>query len=1112
MTTDPFGTQTLRERVLASWVAAPVRFREDANAEEELVHGGYRDRVVVELAQNAADAASRAGAAGRLLLRVDQIGGRSSLLAANTGAPLNAEGVLSLATLRASSKRGEPRPVVRWPDTGPAGAGPAGVGPPAGVGSGEVVGNVGRFGVGFSAVLAVTDDPVIFSRCGGVRFSAGDTRDLVTQAAGHSGGLAEELARRSGHVPVLRLPFPAEGVPPAGYDTAALLPLRDTAAEDLILRLLDEVGDALLLALPGLTEITVVAAGREPRTVSDVETRWQVLRRAGELDAAVLADRPTEERARRNWSVTWAIPREPVATATPAVVHAPTPSDEPLPWPALLVATFPLDSSRRHVAPGPATDAIVRYAAAAYAELLAGQAAGGTAPWRLVPVGLPAGWLDAALRVEAMRLLPGTPLLPDAGDPTTPPRLLAPRDAVVVEPPAGADAGVVAVLAPRLAGLVHAPRGVSGVLAALGIRTVTLADAVEQLPATNDAAGWRRVYQVLAGLADDPLARESLAALPVPLADGRVVRGARGLLLPVGPVETAEALGALGLRAVPSQAAHPLLERLGAVSVDARGALDLPAVRELVATAAQDDPTAADGFPAGPLTDLVTGSPTGSLAGSITEAVLTLVRIAVDAGTLGPGELPYLADLWLADAAGDARPAGALVLPGSVAEQVLDVDEATVVEASSVQRWGARTLAAAGVLDGLAVLRREGVPLDPDFPDRRAFPEGCVEGRVTEPSVGREDPRDLDAWEDWVGVVLASLPADDAGPVDAGVVELIAVQDLELVRDDAWPQVLAMLAEDPRLRPAVTVAARIRAWVAGGGESGGASPGSQRTVTVDVPSYTAWWLARELAAGRVWADPEAEPGLAALLPSAPPLLAGLDPGMRRALGAVTFLEDLDTRAVQTLADTLADPEVELDASIVVQAWAVLTELADGFPAGGVEPADRVRVLDGAGSRVVSADEAVVVDDPVLLQRRDLGLPVLAGGPRAAAALSRLLDLPLAADLVGGVVEEDADPGKVVGVPVAVQALVPAAPTTWCEHDRLTVDGVEVQWWVELGGEEQPTMVHASTIEGLAHGLAWAGDVWQRRAAVAEVLVDPALLGRFLAEEVFVSSAGPGSGG
>src|ERR1700753_1142994 len=101
MVEDPFGTAGLRARVLDAWAASPSRFREDANAEEDYALGGYRDRVIVELAQNAADAAVRAGVPGRLRLTLAD----RTLTAANTGAPLDAAGVEALSTLRASSKR-----------------------------------------------------------------------------------------------------------------------------------------------------------------------------------------------------------------------------------------------------------------------------------------------------------------------------------------------------------------------------------------------------------------------------------------------------------------------------------------------------------------------------------------------------------------------------------------------------------------------------------------------------------------------------------------------------------------------------------------------------------------------------------------------------------------------------------------------------------------------------------------------------------------------------------------------------------------------------------------------------------------------------------------------
>ena len=118
---DPFGTAGIRHHVLAGWAASPARFREDANAEEDLVRGGYRDRLLVELAQNAADAAARVGVPRRLRLEL----AGETLRAANTGAPLDAGGVQGLVTLRASAKRDDE-------------------------------GTVGRFGVGFAAGSSLT--------------------------------------------------------------------------------------------------------------------------------------------------------------------------------------------------------------------------------------------------------------------------------------------------------------------------------------------------------------------------------------------------------------------------------------------------------------------------------------------------------------------------------------------------------------------------------------------------------------------------------------------------------------------------------------------------------------------------------------------------------------------------------------------------------------------------------------------------------------------------------------------------------------------------------------------------------------------------------------------
>jgi hypothetical protein len=154
-------------------------------------------------------------------------------------------------------------------------------------------------------------------------------------------------------------------------------------------------------------------------------------------------------------------------------------------------------------------------------------------------------------------------------------------------------------------------------------------------------------------------------------------------------------------------------------------------------------------------------------------------------------------------------------------------------------------------------------------------------------------------------------------------------------------------------------------------------------------------------------------------------------------------------------------------------------------------------LDGLGTRVVRVRDAVVVDGPAWLQRDDLGGPVVAPNPAAASALADLLDVAPAAELALGKVEESGQPA---GVPAGVRALLPNGPATWCEHEEVLVDGVDVQWWVE--GQGPAAVVHASTFEGLARGLSWAAGAWHRRGAVLEVLTDPDALAQAVADEAF----------
>jgi len=1097
--TDRFDTAAIRGRVLDAWAAAPVRFREDANLEEDLVLGAYRDRVVIELAQNAADAATRAGRTGRLRITLRQPpGGPATLVVANTGSPLDAAGVVSLSTLRASSKRDEWDP----------GSDPATDDVPT---SG---GTVGRFGVGFAAVLAVSDEPAVLSRHGSVRFSNADARAAVEDISVRSPELGLELRRREGRIPVLRLPYPTDGQPPQGYDTAVVLPLRDSAAEELVRRLLTEIDDALLLALPQLAEI-VVEVDDTTRTLTsrrggDHEwiigdgartTRWRLARAHGPLDPLLLAHRPVEERARPYWSVTWAVPIsseasgalesgavEPHRPQTIPVVHAPTPTDEPLGLPALLIASFPLDPTRRHVAPGDLTDYLLDQAAAAYADLFAQWPARTPGLLRLVPGPVAEGALDAALRERISRRLPETPCLPAADGGR---ELLRPKDATVIVP---CDEALVAAVADVIPGLLPAGWERDTIaLTALRVRRLDLAELVEILAALRrDPSWWGRLYAALDGLAGyDPGAREALTALPVPLADGRTVRGAAGTLLPgdtssgsalygtAGLDEVRlDALRPLGLRIVHPAAlgpgAYALLERLGAQPAQPRAVLAYPALHAAIAAARDDLPQADPENLVHP--------------GAIAEAVLTLVRAAEPR----PDERFGLDALLLLDDQGSYTPARELLLPGSPLAEIVEPTAFGRVHAEWVRRWGAETLRAVGVLDTFTLVRVTDVLLDPDAVDRELL--------------------ELDGFDDWLDDLRDLLPADlrDTPPVAP---ELIAVRDLDLVAPGRWSAALDLLA-GPGLRAAITQPIRM---LTGDG-------GSLR-----VPSYTSWWLSRNpVLDGRCPADlatgggllrglydeitdtaaaPQADPH-----PTAPsdhhpdphpdlkhhPDALRLPSDFLIGLGVRTTLDALldAPGGPDELLDRLADPTRHVSGAQLVDLYNTLADV----PENRVAPPSVLRAfLDGRSAtddgRPVLADAAdvAVIDAPDLLPL--LGdRPYLPVPPRTAERLADLLDLNLASELVTGRVTSE---GERQDVPDVVLDLLPDAPETYLEHEELILDDeIETDWRV-IDGE-----VHASTFDGLARALAWAAGRWDRRHLIAALLAEPERADELAAEAFF----------
>ncbi|WP_314174904.1 sacsin N-terminal ATP-binding-like domain-containing protein [Streptomyces winkii] len=1065
---DTFGTARLRRGVLDAWTASPARFREDANAEQELALGGYRDRLVIELAQNASDAAARANTPGRLRLTLRE----GVLVVANSGAPLDAAGVESLSTLRASAKRDD-----------------------------EDAATVGRFGVGFSAVLAVSDEPAVVGAAGGVRWSLDEAREMVLEAAREVPALGEELRRREGHAPLLRLPLPAERPPenvvPEGYDTAVVLPLRDAGARQLAERLLADVDDALLLTLPGLDEV-VVETGEGVRRLTRhadgpfVEVRrgdggvrrWRVAQDEGVADEALLEDRPVEERLRPAWSVTWAVPVEdgsPVRPPTAPCVHAPTPTDEPLGLPALLIASFPLDSTRRHVAPGPLTSFLLERAADAYVRLLR--------EWQpvtpdvvdLVPGPLGKSRLDGELRELLLSKLPVVPFLAGAGtDENGEPVVLRPRDAEIAEGAGAATVGVLAGLFPTLL-----PAGMErrAELRALEVARVPLGELIDRLAGVErPPEWWRRLYDSLAGV--DP---DRLSGLPVPLAGGTRAGGSGGVRTTIGPRQVllplpdsslepdrGRQLGRLGLKVAHEDAVHPLLEKLGATGATPRAVLTTPQVRAAVAASLDEGDLRWDGGLAeedeGPLD-----------AEELAEIVLGLVR---DAG-LEPGDEPWLGALALPDEDGEIAPAGELVFPGSAFERVIREGELAACDGELAERWGEQPLTAVGVQADFALVRATDVVLDPDELEPR-------EGDFAEP----DDVGLLDAVDVWCEDVLDQLESD--GPVPPVASELVAVRDLDLVDDDCWREALAMLARPP-LREALV--APVRVLLPDG-------------VTATVRPYTAWWLRghpvldgrRPAGLRAAGADPlleglyeeaDASPAFGGETPMAfggetpsgfggeAAAASGGDDQVLRALGirtsAAALLEEPGGAA--ELLGRLADPESEVGHAQLHGLYGLLARL-DPEEVTLPEELRTVRAATGA-VEVTPRSEALIADAPDLVPLAE-GRALLPVAPEHAAGLAAVLDVPRLTGAVPGRVDTAASgDGTEREVPEPVRVLLPEAPRTYREHDELIVDGVDVEWRRTPDG-----VLHAATLEGVAAGLAWAAGRWARRFEVAALLEDP----------------------
>ncbi|MER7677694.1 DEAD/DEAH box helicase [Streptomyces sp. NPDC096934] len=154
-------------RVLQTYAVDPGLVAEHANGERRISQGGYGDRQLFELVQNAADEIA------------DEPGGRiqvvltaTHLYCANEGTPVTPEGAETILRMSMSKKRG---------------------------------GQIGRFGVGVKSVLVVTDAPEFFSSTGSFGFDRAWSFEQIKNVSGVAARYGQEF-----DAPVLRMARPLD--------------------------------------------------------------------------------------------------------------------------------------------------------------------------------------------------------------------------------------------------------------------------------------------------------------------------------------------------------------------------------------------------------------------------------------------------------------------------------------------------------------------------------------------------------------------------------------------------------------------------------------------------------------------------------------------------------------------------------------------------------------------------------------------------------------------------------------------------------------------------------------------------------------------------------------
>ena len=343
-------------RTLASYRAQPNLIAEHANVEQDTAHGGYQHRQLFELVQNSADALwadsgvqpndefGPGPARGRVDIRLTE----NRLYCADDGKSINSDGVTALMFSHMSPKRGTSQ--------------------------------IGTFGLGFKAVLGVSDSPEFFSRSGSFRFDRARSQERV-----------RAIEPRAENCPVLRLPEPID--PAECWEQDAVLrefmewavnivrlPLMQGAHDD-IREQMTAFPAEFLLFVAHVRELVLADDAEAANRVLELErvddnylladgdaiSQWRLFERTCLLSSDALADRrPGDDRD--EVPISWAAPLDRLDRPGKFWAFFPTSTASLIP--GILNAPWKTNEDRQNLLTGRYNDELIEAASDLIAEAL----------------------------------------------------------------------------------------------------------------------------------------------------------------------------------------------------------------------------------------------------------------------------------------------------------------------------------------------------------------------------------------------------------------------------------------------------------------------------------------------------------------------------------------------------------------------------------------------------------------------------------------------------------------------------------------------------------------------------------------------------------------------